>query len=150
MSGAGDAPGRGPGRRHGAGVGVRRERRALLGALDDGRSGSACTAPRPGASPSGVHGTGLEKVVVQPAGTQLSTDTETTIKASTDLAFDVSVKNSGENQEVSVEVTLTIPKGTTPIVKKQTIDLLDIGRDQDGHVQGLPRSSRSARRRPFR
>jgi len=24
-------------------------------------------------------------------------------------------------------VTLTIPKGTTPIVKKQTIDLLDIG-----------------------
>ena len=80
-----------------------------------------------GGSPSGVHGTLLEKVVVQPAGAQLSTDTETTIKASTDLAFDVSVKNSGENQEVSVEVTLTIPKGTTPIVKKQTIDLLDIG-----------------------
>ncbi len=80
-----------------------------------------------GGSPSGVHGTGLEKVVVQPAGTQLAPDTETTIKASTDLAFDVSVKNTGENQEVGVEVTLTIPKGTTPIVKKQTIDLLDIG-----------------------
>jgi hypothetical protein len=80
-----------------------------------------------GGTPSGVHGTGLEKTVVQPAGTQLSTDTETTIKASTDLAFDVSVKNTGENQEVRVEVTLTIPKGTTPIVKKQTIDLLDIG-----------------------
>ena len=80
-----------------------------------------------GGSPSGVHGTMLEKVLVMPAGTQLSTDTETTIKASTDLAFDVSVKNSGENQEVSVEVTLTIPKGTTPIVKKQTIDILDIG-----------------------
>ena len=54
-------------------------------------------------------------------------DTETTIKASTDLAFDVSVKNTGENQEVRIEVTLTIPKGTTPIVKKQTIDLIDIG-----------------------
>ncbi len=80
-----------------------------------------------GGSPSGVHGTGLEKVVVQPAGTQLAPDTETTIKASTDLAFDVSVKNTGENQEVGVEVTLTIPKGATPIVKKQTIDLLDIG-----------------------
>ena len=37
---------------------------------------------------------GLEKVVVQPAGTQLAPDTETTIKASTDLAFDVSVKNT--------------------------------------------------------
>ncbi len=80
-----------------------------------------------GGTPSGVHGTGLEKVVVQPAGTQLAPDTETTIKASTDLAFEVSVKNTGENQEVRVEVTLTIPKGTTPIVKKQTIDLLDIG-----------------------
>lgn len=79
-----------------------------------------------GGSPSGVHGTGLEKVVVEPAKTQLSTDAETTIKASTDLAFDVFVKNTGENQEVRVEVTLTIPKGTTPIVKKQTIDLLDI------------------------
>ena len=80
-----------------------------------------------GGSPSGVHGTGLEKVVVQPAGTQLAPDVETTIKASTDLAFEVSVKNTGENQEVSVVVTLTIPKGTTPIVKSQTIDLLDIG-----------------------
>jgi hypothetical protein len=80
-----------------------------------------------GGTPSGVHGTGLEKVVVQPAGTQLAPDTETTIKASTDLAFEVSVKNTGENQEVSVVVTLTIPKGTTPIVKKQTIDLLDVG-----------------------
>jgi len=80
-----------------------------------------------GGSPSGVHGTGLEKVVVQPAGTQLAPDTETTIKASTDLAFEVSLKNTGENQEVGVVVTLTIPKGTTPIVKTQTIDLLDIG-----------------------
>jgi hypothetical protein len=80
-----------------------------------------------GGTPSGVHGTGLEKVVVQPAGTTLAPDTETTIKASTDLAFDVSVKNTGDNQEVRIEVTLTIPKGTTPIVKKQTIDILDIG-----------------------
>jgi hypothetical protein len=80
-----------------------------------------------GGTPAGVHGTGLEKVVVQPAGTQLAPNTETTIKASTDLAFDVSVKNTGEQQEVRIEVTLTIPKGTTPIVKKQTIDVLDIG-----------------------
>ena len=46
---------------------------------------------------------------------------------STALAFEVSVKNTGENQEVRVQVTLTIPKGTTPIVKKQTIDLIDVG-----------------------
>ncbi len=91
-----------------------------------------------GGTPSGVHGTMLEKVVVQPAGTQLSTDTETTIKASTDLAFDVSVKNSGENQEVRIEVTLTIPKGTTPIVKKQTIDLLDIGETRTVTFKDFP------------
>jgi len=80
-----------------------------------------------GGSPSGVHGTGLDKVLVQPGDIQLAPDTETTVKASTDLAFEVFVKNTGENQEVGIEVTLTIPKGTTPIVKKQTIDLLDIG-----------------------
>jgi hypothetical protein len=91
-----------------------------------------------GGSPSGVHGTGLEKVVVQPAGTTLAPDTETTIKASTDLAFDVSVKNTGDNQEVGIEVTLTIPKGTTPIVKKQTIDILDIGETKTVTFRDFP------------
>jgi hypothetical protein len=91
-----------------------------------------------GGTPSGVHGTGLDKVVVQPAGTQLSTDTETTIKASTDLAFDVYVKNTGDNQEVRIEVSLTIPKGTTPIVKKQTIDLLDIGETKTVTFKDFP------------
>jgi hypothetical protein len=91
-----------------------------------------------GGTPSGVHGTGLEKVVVQPAGTQLLPDAETTIKASTDLAFDVDVKNTGDNQEVRIEVTLTIPKGTTPIVKKQTIDLLDIGETKTVTFKDFP------------
>ena len=91
-----------------------------------------------GGTPSGVHGTGLEKTVVQPAGTQLAPDTETTIKASTDLAFDVSVKNTGDNQEVRIEVTLTIPKGTTPIVKKQTIDILDIGETKTVTFKDFP------------
>jgi uncharacterized repeat protein (TIGR01451 family) len=80
-----------------------------------------------GGTAAGVHGTGLESTKVLPAGTALSTGTETTIKVSTALAFEVSVKNTGENQEVRVQVTLTIPKGTTPIVKKQTIDLIDVG-----------------------
>ncbi len=91
-----------------------------------------------GGTPSGVHGTGLEKVVVQPAGTQLAPDSETTIKASTDLAFDVSVKNTGDNQEVRVIVKLTIPKGTTPIEKTQTIDLLDIGETKTVTFKDFP------------
>jgi len=99
------------------------------------RSEGRCST---GGTPSGVHGTGLEKVVVQPAGTTLAPDTETTIKASTDLAFEVSVKNTGDNQEVRIEVTLTIPKGTTPIVKKQTIDILDIGETKTVTFRDFP------------
>ena len=91
-----------------------------------------------GGSPSGVHGTGLDKVLVQPGDIQLSPDTETTIKASTALAFEVFVKNTGENQEVGIEVTLTIPKGTTPIVKKQTIDLIDIGETKTVTFRDFP------------
>jgi hypothetical protein len=91
-----------------------------------------------GGTPSGVHGTGLEKVLVQPGDIQLAPDAETTIKASTDLAFEVFVKNTGENQEVGIEVTLTIPKGTAPIVKKQTIPLLDIGETKTVTFKDFP------------
>ena len=91
-----------------------------------------------GGTPSGVHGTGLDKVLVQPGDIQLSTDSEATIKASTTLSFEVFVKNTGDNQEVSVEVTLTIPKGTTPIVKKQTIDLLDIAETKTVTFKDFP------------
>lgn len=89
-----------------------------------------------GGTPSGVHGTMLQYTNVTPATSctqgctgsgQLSTDTEATIKVSTDLGFIVGVTNSGENQEVQVHVTLTVPKGTSPIVKKATIDLIDVG-----------------------
>ena len=80
-----------------------------------------------GGSAGGVHGTGLVSTTILPAGTALTPGTETTVKVSTDLVFEVAVKNTGENQEVRVQVTLTIPKGTTPIVKKKTIDLIDVG-----------------------
>jgi hypothetical protein len=93
-----------------------------------------------GGTGAGVHGTGLPAgaTKVLPAGTTLTTGTETTIKVSTDLAFEVSVKNTGENQEVRVQVTLTIPKGTTPIVKKQTIDLIDIGETKTVTFKDFP------------
>ena len=57
----------------------------------------------------------------------LSTTTENTIEASTDLAFEVAVANTGDNQEVKIEVTLTIQQSPTPIVKKQTIDMINPG-----------------------
>src|SRR5918911_1071604 len=84
--------------------------------------GATTTGPR-----SGVHGVGLVGVRVSPAGQQLSTSSETKIVASTDLAFVVAVKNTGEGQEVKVPVTLTIQKTPAPIVKRGKIDVIDVG-----------------------
>jgi hypothetical protein len=39
---------------------------------------------------------------------------------------------------VRIEVTLTIPKGTTPIVKKKTIDILDIGETKTVTFENFP------------
>ena len=52
---------------------------------------------------------------------------ENTVEASTDLAFAVAVLNSGDSQEVKIEVTLTIEQSPTPIVKKQTIEMINPG-----------------------
>ena len=79
-----------------------------------------------GTSP-GAHGSALAYTKVQPANIQLSTTSETRINISTDLSFEVGVQNSGENQEVGVKVTLTIPAQPTPIVKNGTIDVIDPG-----------------------
>ncbi len=79
---------------------------------------------------SARRGNGIESVtaLAQDNGpVQLSTDKLTVVKASTRLAFKVAVKNSGDVQEVQVEVTLTIKKTGEPIVKKQTITAIDSG-----------------------
>lgn len=80
-----------------------------------------------GGTPTGLRGTGVTSVTVQPAGTQLSTDQETTIIIGTDLAMDVAVTNTGDFQEVGVEVKLTIPAQPKPIVKTAKIDVIDQG-----------------------
>lgn len=76
---------------------------------------------------TGLHGTNIESVKVVPGGQQLSASTENTVEASTDLAFAVAVADSGDNQEVKIEVTLTIQQSPTPIVKKQTIEIINPG-----------------------
>jgi hypothetical protein len=74
---------------------------------------------------AGLHGTNIESVTVVPGGQVLSASAENTVEASTDLAFAVAVANGGDNQEVKIEVTLTIQQSPTPIVKKQTIDIIN-------------------------
>ena len=91
-------------------------------------------ATSPSATPSGLHGVGLVSTKVLPGGQELTETTETTITASPNLAFQVAVKDTGEAQEVRVPVTLTIEKKvggrSSPIVKRGTISLIDVGATQ--------------------
>jgi len=87
-------------------------------------NGSAASGST-GGTPSGLHGTNIESVKVVPGGQTLSESTENTVEASTDLGFVVAVANGGDSQEVKIEVTLTIQQSPTPIVKKQTIDIIN-------------------------
>jgi hypothetical protein len=80
-----------------------------------------------GGTPSGLHGSALAYTKVLPQGVQLSTTTETKITTSVDTAFEVGVTNSGEFQEVGVQVKLTIPRQPSPIVKTGTVDVIDPG-----------------------
>ena len=80
-----------------------------------------------GGTPTGVHGTGIESVKVLPSGEELSQDTDNTITVTQDLAFEVAVEDTGDNEEVQVVVDLTIQRSPTPIKKSETIDLISPG-----------------------
>jgi CARDB len=82
-----------------------------------------------GGTTGGVHGTGLVSTKVLPSGQELSTSTENTITAGTNLGFAVTVKDTGDSQEVRVKVTLTIQQAS-PIVKTQTISLINPGEEK--------------------
>jgi hypothetical protein len=84
-------------------------------------------AAKGGTGTTGLHGTGLESVKALPSGTVLSQDTETTVTVTPQLAFEVAVKDTGDAQEVEVQVDLTIQKTPTPTVRTQTIDLINPG-----------------------
>lgn len=80
-----------------------------------------------GGTPTGIHGTNITETKVQSGGQALSQANENTVTATTDLAFVVTVADSGDSQEVGVKVTLTIQKPGGAIVKTQTIDLINPG-----------------------
>ena len=92
--------------------------------------GSTCT-PR---------GTGIVSTKVLPSGRVLSTSTRNTIQSTQDLAFSVSVTNSGCAQEVGLKVRLTIQQSPTPIKKEATIEILNPGEEKSVEFKniGLP------------
>jgi hypothetical protein len=80
-----------------------------------------------GGTPTGIHGTNIVETKVLPGGQVLSQANENTVVATTDLAFVVTIADSGDSQEVGIKVTLTIQKSQGAIVKTQTVDLINPG-----------------------
>ena len=83
-----------------------------------------------GGNPSGKHGSALGPVKALPDGKTLSTGasaSDNEITASTDLAFQVTVEDSGDFQEFNVGVTLTIQKSPQPIVLRKKIAVINAG-----------------------
>ena len=78
-------------------------------------------------SQGGLHGTNIVSTTIQPAGTELSTSTQTKVIPSADMKFVVSVKDSGDSQEVNIPVTLTIQQSGGNIVKHATIPFINPG-----------------------
>ena len=77
-----------------------------------------------GQTPTGRRGSGLVGVTVEPGGKALSTTTETRVNTTDKLAFDVTVKNTGDFVNTNVPVHLTIEQAT-PIRETKTIDLVE-------------------------
>src|SRR5581483_3794608 len=92
-----------------------------------------------GGTVTGLHGTNIVETKVLPAGTALSETTETTVKASTDLAFAVVVKDSGDSQEVNIKVTLTLQRtsGGKAVVQTKTIRVINPGQEATVTFKGL-------------
>ena len=78
-----------------------------------------------GGTPSGLHGSSLLSTKAVPQGTTLSTSNPTKVTVSADLAFQVTVEDSGNFQEVSVPVTLKIVVGSKTIsTNRKTIPVI--------------------------
>lgn len=90
-----------------------------------------------GGTPTGLHGTGIVSTVVLPSGEQLAEGEETVVEATSDLAFRVTIQNSGDSQEVGIQVTLTIQKSPDPITQTKTIQLIDSGESKSVEFEDL-------------
>jgi hypothetical protein len=80
-----------------------------------------------GGTPTGIHGTNIVETKVQPGGHLLSATSDNVVVAGVDLAFAVTIADSGDSQEVGIKVTLTIQKPQGAIVKTQTVALINPG-----------------------
>ena len=90
----------------------------------------------------GLRGTNIVSVKAQPAGTELSTSTQTTVVVRTNLSIDVTVENSGDSQEANIPVTLRIVQSGVPaVVKKATIGFISPGEQRTVSFTNFPAPS---------
>jgi hypothetical protein len=79
-------------------------------------------------SQGGLRGTNIVSVKVLPAGTELSTSTQTAITVRANMTIQVTVQDSGDSQETGIPVTLTIVQAGSPtVVKRKKIDFINAG-----------------------
>jgi hypothetical protein len=92
-----------------------------------------------GGQVSGLHGTNIVGTKAQPGNHTLSTSTENTINATPSLAFDVTVEDSGDAQEVNVVVTMTLKKdgGGKAIVQTKKISVINPGQKKVVSFTGI-------------
>jgi hypothetical protein len=83
-----------------------------------------------GGTPTGIHGTNIVDVKVLPGGQTLSPGSTNTIVATPGLAFVVTIADSGDSQEVSIKVTLTIQKPQGAIVRTKVLPLINPGQSK--------------------
>jgi outer membrane murein-binding lipoprotein Lpp len=81
-----------------------------------------------GGSPGGNHGSALVSTSALPGSKRLDPSVLNTVTASTSLAFQAAVQDSGSFQEFDVKVTLTIERnGKAIITRTQTIPIINAG-----------------------
>src|SRR6266540_2314599 len=90
-----------------------------------------------GGTTGGTHGTGIVTTKVLSSGQELSQTSENTITAGPDLGFIVVVEDTGDSQEVQIKVTLTIQQQPNPIVKTETIALINPGEQKQVTFRNL-------------
>jgi len=78
----------------------------------------------------GPHGNALVSVKALPDGPVLSPTEENLVIATADLAFQVTVENSGNSQEVRVKVRLRVEQQPQPITRQEVIDVINPGQQK--------------------
>src|SRR3954470_4377964 len=90
----------------------------------------------------GLRGTNLVSVTVQPAGTELSTSTQTTVVVRTNMSIVVTVEDSGDSPEANIPVTLRIIQSGVPTVtKRATIGFINPGEQKPVTFTNFPAPS---------